>query len=140
MLVFKKLMNQGTTNNNSIVSETVAIPVDKGVLSAHFGHADIFSVFHIANGIIVKNEDIKPPAHEPGIIPKWLQEVGVTVVIAGGIGQGAINMLSQYNIVVLASAPTISSEQIIKKYVNKELTIAGGTCNHDHPHDHACDQ
>jgi predicted Fe-Mo cluster-binding NifX family protein len=36
----------------------------------------------------------KAPEHQPGLLPLWLKERGVNVVIAGGIGSRAMDLLT----------------------------------------------
>jgi hypothetical protein len=33
----------------------------------------------------LKKETLDPPPHEPGVLPRWLKEQGVNVVIAGDV-------------------------------------------------------
>ena len=32
---------------------------------------------------------LQPPAHQPGVLPRWLSEQQADVIIAGGMGQRA---------------------------------------------------
>jgi Mrp family chromosome partitioning ATPase/predicted Fe-Mo cluster-binding NifX family protein len=118
--------------------EKIAIPVDDGVVSEHFGHAGIFAVYHTENGAVVKKEELVPPPHEPGVIPKWLNTVGATIIITGGIGQSAINMFNGFGINVLSGAPAMKADDLIDGYLKNEITFKGGTCSHDHPHGSSC--
>jgi Mrp family chromosome partitioning ATPase/predicted Fe-Mo cluster-binding NifX family protein len=120
-------------------SEKIAIPVDNGVVSAHFGHAGIFAIYHTDNGTMLKKEELTPPKHEPGTIPKWLNEVGATKIITGGIGQSAINFFNGFGITVLSGAPEMKPDDLINGYLKNEITFSGGTCNHDHSDGHSCD-
>ena len=36
-----------------------------------------------------------PPEHRPGVYPRWVAALGVTDVIAGGIGQRAIDLFNE---------------------------------------------
>ena len=112
--------------------EKIAMPIDAGVLSAHFGHAQVFAVYHVENGAVTNKEEIAPPAHEPGVIPKWLQGVGATTIITGGIGQNAINLFNSFGIDVLSGAPEIAPEEVIDSYLKKTLKASSFACKHDH--------
>ena len=59
-----------------------AIPLENGFLSQHFGHCRQFAIVEVENGSITKQTFITPPPHEPGLLPAWLAEKGVTDIIA----------------------------------------------------------
>jgi len=52
----------------------IATPVARGKLSLHFGHCDQFAIFDIDDKTskVVKRKDATPPAHAPGVLPRWL--------------------------------------------------------------------
>jgi len=62
-----------------------AVPVTEAKVAAHFGHCTHFALFDVdeATKAIVKKEVIPSPGHQPGFLPAWLAEEGVSVVIAG---------------------------------------------------------
>ncbi|MCF7958987.1 MAG: hypothetical protein K9M57_11120, partial [Phycisphaerae bacterium] len=64
----------------------IAIPLAQGNLCLHFGHCEKFAVIDTDDSTqeILKREDLTPPAHEPGVLPKWLGDMGVHAIIAGG--------------------------------------------------------
>ena len=43
----------------------IAMPVQGGKLSQHFGHSEQFSLFEIEDQSIRGREDVTPPPHEP---------------------------------------------------------------------------
>ena len=61
----------------------IAVPVVNGNLCMHFGHCEQFMIFNVDqdNKKIEGNESVTPPAHEPGVLPKWLAEKGVNLVL-----------------------------------------------------------
>ena len=64
-----------------------ALPVEDGKLSDKFGHASHFAIFTVKNGAVGPKELIPNPPHEPGGLPEWLDDLGVTHVIAGSLGR-----------------------------------------------------
>ena len=62
-----------------------AVPVNGDVVSAHFGHCEQFALIEVdeAKKQILKKELVNSPGHEPGLLPQWLAEKGVGLVIAG---------------------------------------------------------
>ena len=74
----------------------IAIPVANKALCMHFGHCQTFRLFEVDdNNTITKIEDKVPPPHEPGVLPKWLGELNVNLVIAGGMGMRAQQLFTQ---------------------------------------------
>ena len=91
----------------------IAMPVHGGKLSQHFGHSEQFSLFEIEDQSIRSREDVTPPAHEPGVLPRWLREHGVTVVISGGMGHRAQLIFEEAGIHVICGAPSETPESIV---------------------------
>lgn len=116
----------------------IAIPLAGGKLATHFGHCEEFAIVTLDNGSIVKQENLTPPPHAPGVIPNWVADHGCTVMIGGGMGEAAQSILAERGIEVLLGAPALEAEKIIKLYLNGELTDSGNACDHEHGHDHEC--
>ncbi len=110
----------------------IAVPTANGELCMHFGHCDTFSVFEVdtdAKAILAKKE-LVPPPHEPGLLPKWLHEEGVGVVIAGGMGQRAQNLFAQSGIKVVVGAQPCAPESVVKAYLDGSLQTGDNVCDH----------
>jgi predicted Fe-Mo cluster-binding NifX family protein len=106
-----------------------AIPIADGILSMHFGHAKEFAIID-ADGKIIRNKKIlNPPPHAPGVLPKWLHDMGVNVIIAGGMGAQAIQLFGQNGIHVQTGAPTLPPETLVEHYLNQTLLTAKNTCD-----------
>ncbi|MGQ1946735.1 NifB/NifX family molybdenum-iron cluster-binding protein [Geofilum sp. OHC36d9] len=109
----------------------IAVPVnEKNELDAHFGHCKYFILADVEDKSIVKTEKVPAPPHEPGLLPKWLGEKAATDIIAGGMGQQAINLFMQNKINVFVGAPTMEASELIKKFLNEELSFTSNYCNH----------
>jgi len=110
----------------------IAIPVAGGKLCMHFGHCEQFVVFNIdqANKKIEGQEALTPPAHEPGVLPKWLSERGVNMVIAGGMGSRAVGLFQERNVDVITGAPAGSPESVVESFLNGTLITGTNTCDH----------
>lgn len=107
-----------------------AIPVADGKLSLHFGHSKEFAIIDVENGEIGKKEMLEPPPHEPGVLPKWLNEKGVKVIIAGGMGHKARDFFTQYGIEVVVGAMAQPPEDLVKSYLAKTLVTGPNACDH----------
>ncbi|HOG69548.1 MAG TPA: NifB/NifX family molybdenum-iron cluster-binding protein, partial [Fibrobacteraceae bacterium] len=87
------------------MKKIIAIPLENGVLCAHFGHCQTFAIVNVENGTIKEIKEVTPPDHVPGLYPKWIAQFGVTDVIAGGMGQQAIMLFNEQNINAFVGAP-----------------------------------
>jgi len=110
----------------------LAIPVNNGVLSAHFGHCEQFALIEVdeKNKSILHKELVASPGHQPGFLPPWLAKQGVQVVIAGGMGGSAISLFQQNGINVLLGAPAIDPEKVVIDYLNGNLVTGDNRCDH----------
>lgn len=111
-----------------------AVPVDNDVLSAHFGHCDKFILLHVANDEITGIEIHNPPEHVPGLYPEWLTSLSVSDVIAGGIGQRAIELFNRLGINVFAGSPAKPAEELVKEFLSGELVLNENYCDHREKH------
>jgi predicted Fe-Mo cluster-binding NifX family protein len=68
----------------------VAISTDHGAVSAHFGRCPSFTLVEIQDGRVMHKEEIQNPGHQPGFLPEFLSERGVTCIVAGGMGRRAL--------------------------------------------------
>jgi len=120
------------------MEKKIAVPLENGVLCAHFGHCEKFAMIEVVNNEITVINEITPPQHEPGLYPKWIAEFGVTDVIAGGMGQKAINLFNQEKINVFVGAIADTAKALVSDFLANKLTLNANYCNHDENHDHSC--
>ncbi len=107
-----------------------AIPIADGKLTAHFGHCKEFAIIEAENGEIKSKTILEPPPHEPGVLPKWLHEMGADIVIAGGMGQRAVSLFGENGIAVVTGAPVLPAEELVQQYLSKTLVTGGNVCDH----------
>lgn len=108
-----------------------AIPVADGKLCAHFGHCERFALIDVDESkSIVTMNGVDPPPHQPGLLPPWLAEKGVRVVIAGGMGQRAKNLFNAHDILVLTGAPAGTPEKLVADYLAGKLVTGENVCDH----------
>ncbi len=110
----------------------IAIPLVQGKLSLHFGHCDQFAILDIDDNTkkVINREDATPPGHEPGVLPRWLHENNVSVIIAGGMGQRAQQLLTQNDIKVVVGASSGSPEELVSAYLQDTLQLEDNICDH----------
>ena len=109
-----------------------AIPVSGGILSPHFGHCEQFAMFDVdEESKTVTTKDLLPaPAHEPGLLPRWLAEKGVSVVIAGGMGPRAQDLFQQNGITVVIGAMENDPEKAVLGHLEGVLDVGDNVCDH----------
>ncbi|MCK5225833.1 MAG: NifB/NifX family molybdenum-iron cluster-binding protein [Planctomycetes bacterium] len=110
----------------------IAIPITAGKLSQHFGHCEQFAIIDIddENKNIKNKELLEPPVHEPGALPKWLAELNVNLIIAGGMGMRAHQLFTQNNIKVVVGAADDEPENIVSQYLSGQLQCGENICDH----------
>jgi predicted Fe-Mo cluster-binding NifX family protein len=116
----------------------IAVPVTKeNRIDDHFGHCESYGVFTISD----KNEitEIKGVASPQGCgcksdIASVLAADGVSVMLAGGIGGGAINVLNNSGIQVIRGCSGDAAE-VVKLYLSGLVEDSGSSClQHEQHH------
>ena len=110
----------------------IAIPLADGKLTAHFGHCGQFAIVDVdrESKTIQRQIVLDPPPHEPGVLPAWLAEQGVNVIIAGGMGQRAQMLFTQQDIQVIVGAPVETPEALVSDYLAGTLHVGDNVCDH----------
>jgi len=107
----------------------IAVPVQGDNVSAHFGHAPEFKLFSVENNNISKEEVLENPGHQPGLLPKLLNEAGADTIISSGMGQKAIAIFEQNNIEVVCGVSG-SAKLAVENYLNGNLNTSDNACSH----------
>lgn len=120
------------TGQESPKTVKMAVPVESGRLCNHFGHCENFTLLDVdlENKTILRREDIPAPPHEPGLLPAWLQERGVNIIIAGGMGSRALGLFAERGIQVIVGAAPADPETIVQNYLADALVTGQNVCDH----------
>ena len=110
----------------------IAIPIANGKLCLHFGHCEEFALIDVDcdKKTILKNERIAAPAHQPGLLPRWLAEREAEIIIAGGMGSRAQQLFAQNLIQVVVGAPSESPEKLVADYLEGTMQFGENICDH----------
>ena len=102
------------------------------MLCSHFGHCEEFTIVTVdADGsTITGTQTLSAPAHEPGVLPRWLREQGADVVIAGGMGQRAQALFAESGVKVCVGAPVAAPAEIARAYLDGTLETGANVCDH----------
>lgn len=110
----------------------IAVPVSEGKLFPHFGHCASFALIGVDENqkTIIGRKDVDAPPHQPGLLPPWLAEKGVTHVIAGGLGGQAMKLMAENGIVCVVGAPQDAPEALVSAYLSGALQSGANRCDH----------
>ena len=112
----------------------IAVASEQEMVTEHFGHCVNFNIYETEDGKITKSESIENPGHRPGFLPNFLNDLGVNVIIAGGMGGGAIEIFDEKGIEVITGAAG-KAKAAAEAYLLGTLKSTGSVC-HDHQHAH----
>lgn len=112
------------------MKKVFAVPTQSGMLSSHFGHCETFTLIETEDNAIVKESAVEPPAHQPGVYPKFLAEQGVNVIIAGGMGYNAQQLFAQNNIEVCIGVAEATPKALVEQYLQSVLKTGENLCDH----------
>lgn len=105
-------------------------------VAEHFGHCENFFVYDVEDNSIVKAETVPNPGHRPGFLPNFLADMGVNVIISGGMGGGAIEIFEERGVKVVTGGSGDAFEAA-QRYLIGDLKSNGAVCNH-HQHADEC--
>lgn len=116
----------------------IALPSRQNKIDDHFGHCEYFTVFKIdGEKEIIGQETVESPAGCgcKSNIATTLADRGVTVMLAGNMGQGAVNILKNAGIEVVRGCSGVVKE-VALNWLSGTLSDSGDPCNsHDHGHE-----
>ena len=109
-----------------------AVPVSGGTVSPHFGHCEQFALIDVdeERREITGKQLIPSPEHQPGLLPEWLAEQGVSLVIAGGMGSRAQSLFQQNCIGVIINVVETDPEKVVLDYIGGTLEVGDDVCDH----------
>jgi len=114
----------------------IAVASENNLVAGHFGHCEAFTIFETEGINVIKKEAVPNPGHKPGFLPNFLNDMGVKVIIAGGMGGGAIDIFNEKHIEVIVGASG-ETDQVVTEYLKGNLRSTGSIC-HEHQHHAEC--
>lgn len=111
----------------------IAVASIDNMVAEHFGHCENFHIYEVENNSIIAHSRIPNPGHKPGFLPNYLGDLGVEVIISGGMGGGAIDIFNERNIEVIVGAAGMAQVSV-QSYLDGTLKSTGSIC---HQHEHA---
>ena len=115
--------------DNPIPMTKIAVPTREGHVDNHFGHCDHYTIYTIEDKEIISREDLPSPQGcgcKSGIAAD-LQAMGVSVMLAGNMGPGALNKLQAHGIAVIRGCQG-DIERVVSLYLAGQLFDSGLGC------------
>ncbi len=113
----------------------IAIPTSGNLVDNHFGHCEMYTVISADDNHNITATEILPSPQGCGCksnIAGIFQKIGVKVMLAGGIGEGAIQVLNRHDIEVIRGCSG-DVNVLAEKYLQGILTDSGVSCaQHEH--------
>jgi predicted Fe-Mo cluster-binding NifX family protein len=115
----------------------IAVPVNRdNQIDEHFGHCEFYSVFTVdEKGKITDTQTLKSvegcgcKSNIAGV----LAQNGVTIMLAGGIGGGAINVLNNSGIEVIRGCSGLAAD-VVKEFAAGQIKDSGESCHQHEKH------
>lgn len=118
-------------------SMKIAVPVTStNQIDGHFGHCESYNVYSITeNNEIKETQKVASPqgCGCKSDIAGVLASGGVKLMLAGGIGAGAINVLNNNGIEVIRGCSGDASE-VVKMYLAGLVKDSGSSCHQHEAH------
>jgi predicted Fe-Mo cluster-binding NifX family protein len=120
----------------------IAIPTRGNVVDDHFGHCEMYTVFNIDENNKIISSAILPSPQGCGCksnIASVLKQMGVSVLLAGNMGNGALNVLRNQGIEVFRGNSG-DINKLIAAFLQGKVDDSGEGCLH-HEHEgeeHQC--
>ncbi len=120
----------------------LAVPTKGNIVDSHFGHCDSYTIFSVDENKKIISSELLPSPQGCGCksnIATTLREKGVSVMLAGNMGDGALNVLSRQGIQVFRGCAG-DVKQVAESYLQGQIGDSGVGCHH-HSHEgegHVC--
>jgi len=115
----------------------IAVPVTStNQVDSHFGHCEFYSIYTISDEGKITEINTIPSVEGCGCksnIAGVLAADGVSMMLAGGIGGGAINVLNNAGIDVIRGCEGDATE-VVKSYTAGSIIDSGESCHQHEAH------
>lgn len=114
----------------------IALPSRQDQIDSHFGHCEYFTVFTTDDRDILSQEVVASPAGCgcKSNITVILADMGVKLMLAGNMGDGAVNALNCAGIDVVRGCSG-NVKEVALAWLAGSVTDSGDSC---HEHEHGC--
>lgn len=110
----------------------IALPTREGHIDSHFGHCEYYTIVEVNEKKEVLSKETLQAPQGCGCksnIAYTLAEMGVELMLAGNMGQGAVNVLSSQKIAVLRGCSG-SVDEVVAQWLMGNLQDNSISCDH----------
>ena len=118
----------------------IAVPTREKQVDDHFGHCAYYTVFTVDDQKRIVAEEVLPSPEGCGCksnIAAELETMGVNVMLAGSMGDGALNVLKAHHITVLRGSRG-DVRRVTEAYLKGFVLDSGMGCRHNETGEHHC--
>jgi len=120
----------------------IAVPTkENNQIDAHFGHCEFYQIYTVSDqNLVISNERMDSPqgCGCKSNIAEVFENEGIKIMLAGGIGDGAINKLNAHGVDVIRNCQGDVTE-LVQRYLAGKVTDGGSNCTaHEHEEGHVC--
>ena len=115
----------------------IALPTQNNNIDSHFGHCEFFTVFTINDNKEILAEEIVPSPVGCGCksnISSTLASMDVQLMLAGNMGEGAVNVLRSSGIDVVRGCSG-NVHAVVRQWLDGQAVDSGSSCV---AHEHGC--
>ncbi len=115
----------------------IAVPTRGNNVDEHFGHCEYYTIFTVSENKTIESSETLPSPQGCGCksnIAAVLQQKGVKIMLAGNMGNGALNVLNSHGIEVYRGAAG-DVRKLVEDYLKGHIKDSGESCHH-HEHHH----
>jgi Uncharacterized conserved protein len=118
----------------------IAVTYENGQVFQHFGHTEQFKVYSIEDGKIAGSEIVPTNGSGHGALADFLRAQGISTLICGGIGGGAINALNEAGIELYRGAAGDTDKVVSDLLAGSLQYDPNYVCDHHEHHGGECGQ
>lgn len=113
----------------TVMHDKIAVPTKAGMVDAHFGHCEYFTVFDIKDGAVASSKRVGSPegCGCKSDIASTLARDGVTLMLAGNMGDGAVRVLKAKGIDVVRGASG-QAQKVVEEWLAGRVSDSGEGC------------
>lgn len=107
----------------------VAVACDDSSVSPHFGRCERYLLAEVEGCQVRLLQWLENPGHEPGALPELMRQQGVALVLAGGAGPRAQQLLEQHGIELRLGVGG-EAVQALQALAQGTLQAGASACDH----------
>lgn len=117
----------------------IAIPTKKNQVDSHFGNCEYYTIAEVSDNKILSKTRFDSPVGCgcKSDVAADLRKMGVEILLAGNMGQGAVDKIAEQGITVIRGCVG-DIDIVLNSYLSGIVLDSGLTCNSHGGDDHVC--